>query len=301
MTNKDKVIHSSKGDIAKILHRLKVISTQDLTDSPVLFTGPTGSGKEMLADYLVEQITIETGMKLPFKKINCIGLPEEIIESELFGHEKGAFTGAINSRKGLIEESSGGILFLDEIDVLSEILQAKFLRVLEDREIRKVGGSEAKRIDVRFIAATNRPLELDLKHRFSYKINIPPLKDLPREIPYLLEYFLRGSPFRKITIGTLLSMAHMEWKGNVRELKNFFKEAEISFELRNQEVGTNTPSLVTKEGLFDTVLLSGMSTPSLKRYWTIRAFTNFDEVLLRDASVKKIQMGNKYELYQLFE
>ena len=108
---------------------------------------------------------------------------------------------------------------MDEIGVLSKQLQTKLLRVLEDRKIRKVGSSKWKEIDVRFIAATNRTLIPDLKHRFPYKIHIPPLNDIPEEIPYLLKYFLKDSPFRRITVGTLLSMAQMVWEGNVRELK----------------------------------------------------------------------------------
>ncbi|NQT55485.1 MAG: sigma-54-dependent Fis family transcriptional regulator [Desulfobacteraceae bacterium] len=299
MPVKDKVIHAKTGHIAQILKRLELLATKDLLDSPVLFTGKTGSGKEMLADYLVEHILHKARKEFPYIKINCIGLPEEIIESELFGHEKGAFTGADKVHTGLIEKSDGGILFLDEIGVLPLPLQAKLLRVLEDREIRKVGSSKSKKINVRFIAATNRNLIPDLKHRFSYKINVPPLIDIPEEIPYFIEYFLRDSLFQKITIGTLLSMALMEWEGNVRELKHFLKEAEISLELIKQEFASSASNLITKEGLFDIVFLFEMVPLSLERYWTIRAVTNFDEMLLKDvAAVKKIKMNDFYTFHQ---
>ena len=187
MPVENKVICAKFGKIAKILERLEIIATKELLDAPVLFTGPTGSGKEMLADFLVEHIPEDTQKDPPYEKINCIGLSKDMIESELFGHKKGAFTGALNEHTGLIESSENGILFLDEIGALSEPLQEKFLRVLEDRKIRKVGGSESEKMHVRFIAATteNRPLLPDLKHRFSYKIEVPPLKENSEEIPYL--------------------------------------------------------------------------------------------------------------------
>ena len=181
MTAKNEVIHAETGQIAQVLEELKLLATEHLMDHPVLFTGPTGSGKEMLADYLVKRVT----NNLPHNKINCMNLSESVIESELFGHMRGAFTGAIKERKGLIEESEGGILFLDEIGVLPKHLQAKFLRVLEDREVRKIGGSRSKKINVRFIAATKdtKTLIPDLKHRFPNKIHIPPLKRNPRRNP----------------------------------------------------------------------------------------------------------------------
>ena len=294
--SKNKIIHAEYGHIAETLKRLELIATKDLTDCPVLFTGPTGSGKEMLADYLVEHIPDNPQCT----KINCIGLPEQIIESELFGHEKGAFTGAAKDRTGLIEESEGGILFLDEIGILSKPLQAKLLRVLEDRKIRKIGGSGSEEINVRFIAATNCDLIPDLKHRFPYKIHIPPINEIPEEIPYLLKYFLRDSAFRLITLGTLLSMAHMEWEGNVRELKNFLKEAEISLELFNRNVGRKTAETVVRGKLFDMPFLFDWVRPPLERYWAIRKFTTFDELVLKiDRGIlKKVKFAPEHNMYE---
>jgi len=299
MTVKDKIIRAKGGFIAQTLKRLELIALKDLTESPVLFIGPTGSGKEMLADALVEHIRPKAKIKFPYNKINCVGLPGEIIESELFGHERGSFTGALNDHTGIIEKSAGGVLLLDEIGVLSERLQAKLLRVLEDRKIRKVGSSKWKEIDVRFIAATNRDIIADLKHRFTYKIHIPPLNEIPEEIPSLLKYFLKDAPFRRITVGTLLSMAQMVWEGNVRELKNYLKEAEISFELIKKEPGADVPNSFTKEGLFDIVLLFEMVPIALERYWTIRTFTTFDEVLIEDIpEITKIKMDSIYQFHQ---
>ena len=294
------VICAESGYVAQILKRLEIIATKDLMESPVLFTGETGSGKEMLADYLVEHIPNNSKKKLLNKKINCVGLPEEIIDSELFGHLKGTFTGAISERKGLIEESAGGVLFLDEIGVLSEKLQAKLLRVLEDREVRKLGDSKSEKINVRFIAATNRKPILDLEHRFRYKIDIPPLRDMPEEIPYLIKHFLQGSPFRLITLGTLLAMTHMEWEGNVRELKNFLKDAEISLEILNRNIGGKSPGKVERGMLFDIPLLFDLITPPLERYWAIRKFTTFDEVLLHTggSALKKIKFSPEYNIYE---
>jgi hypothetical protein len=303
MSDENKVVHAKSGKIAQIMERLEIIATRDLVDSPVLFTGETGTGKEMLADYLVEHIPNNSKGKLLYKKINCIGLPENLIESELFGHTKGAFTGAEKERTGLIEESEGGILFLDEIGVLSEQLQAKLLRVLEDREIRKVGSSESKKIDVRFIAATNGELIVDLKHRFSSKIEIPSLKDNPEEIPYLLDNFLRESPFQRITVGTLLAMAKAEWEGNIRELKYFLRDAEISAEVIKKKTAHGSSRLVSKEGFLDIVLLHHLSTgfgDLMEKYWTVRTFTTFDGRLSEEIpEAKKIKMDGSYRLTQL--
>jgi DNA-binding NtrC family response regulator len=302
MPVKNKVIHAKSGKIAQILKRLEIIATKDLLDSPVLFTGPTGSGKEMLANHLADLVEKEKSEAIPYKKINCGGFPENLIESELFGHEKGAFTGASKERKGIIEESNGGVLFLDEIGAIPKPLQAKFLRVLEDRKVRKVGSSNTENVEVRFFAATNsEDLLPDLKHRFLYKIDIPLLCSIPEEIPFLLKHYLKDSPFRFITIGTLLSMANMEWEGNARELRNVVIEAKISAESNNQEVGDKSSELVSKEGFFDIVLLSdsysGLAKQLMERYWVIRTFTDFDEKLSREIpAVKRKKMDDSYRV-----
>ena len=124
-------------------------------------------------------------------KINCIGFPETLIDSELFGHTKSAFTGATSDNIGLIGASNGGTLFLDEIGILPEVLQAKLLRVLEDNVVRKVGDTSGKSVNVRFIAATNRRINIDLKHRFVFLVETWPLKKRAEDIPYLLNHFLK--------------------------------------------------------------------------------------------------------------
>jgi DNA-binding NtrC family response regulator len=203
--------------------------------SNVLITGESGTGKEVVAR------TIHfTGARAhaPFVPINCTAMPEGLLESELFGHVRGAFTGAHATKRGLFEEANGGTIFLDEIGDMSPALQSKLLRVLQDQEIRPVGGNKAVRVDVRVVAATNKDLKKEIAEgRFRqdlfYRLNviaihIPPLRERPEDIPPLALAFLeRHAPGRGMTLArdALELLRHQRWEGNARELENALERA----------------------------------------------------------------------------
>jgi two-component system nitrogen regulation response regulator NtrX len=203
------------------------------SDAGVLLTGESGTGKELLAAHIHRESPFAAG---PFIKVNCAAIPTELIESELFGHEKGAFTGAATLRRGKFELADGGSIFLDEIGDLHEASQAKLLRVLQDGEFQRVGGEQSIRVAVRIISATNRPLEdmiaagtfrQDLFYRLSVvPIRMPALRERRQDIADLVVYFLNDfcarNNFRPKSIdsGALELLVRLDWPGNIRELKN---------------------------------------------------------------------------------
>jgi len=203
------------------------------TDARVLITGANGSGKELVA----RQLHINSNRsKTPFIEVNCAAIPSELIESELFGHEKGAFTSAIKQRKGKFEQADGGTLFLDEIGDMSLSAQAKVLRALQESKITRVGGDKELSVNVRVIAATNKDLRAeindnkfreDLYHRLSViLIHVPSLNDRRDDIPLLTEHFLNriceehGMPVKTIGPDALVALQNVNWTGNIRELRN---------------------------------------------------------------------------------
>jgi DNA-binding NtrC family response regulator len=223
------------------------------TDATVLVRGESGTGKELVARELHERNSVRSDG--PFVAVNCAALPSELIESELFGHEKGAFTGAAARRQGKFEQANGGTLFLDEIGDMSANVQAKLLRALEERRIERLGGNESIPVDVRIVSATHRPLEqeiaagnfrADLFYRLRVMtIDIPPLRDRREDIPLLAETFTRaaaeryGLPLRQIAPSALRRLVDYDWPGNVRELKNTIERAAIMAdgeELRSQDL-----------------------------------------------------------------
>jgi two-component system response regulator HydG len=204
------------------------------SEAPVLVRGESGSGKELVARALHSEGPRGQG---PFVAVNCTALPQALLESELFGHVKGAFTGATTARRGLFVEADGGTLFLDEIGDMAPELQAKLLRVLEDGEVRAVGADGSRRVDVRVIAATHQELEARVKEgRFRadlfYRLNvvslrIPPLRERREDIPMLVEHFLAQararntrSPVTALAPEVVAELARLPWPGNVRELEN---------------------------------------------------------------------------------
>ncbi|MCP4036915.1 MAG: sigma-54-dependent Fis family transcriptional regulator, partial [bacterium] len=211
----------------------------------VLITGESGTGKELVARTLHFS---GARAKQPFIPINCSAIPEGLMESELFGHVRGAFTGAHSTKRGLFEEANGGTLFLDEIGDMSLGLQSKLLRVLQERVVRPVGGTQSKAIDVRVIAATNCDLRenieagqfrKDLYYRLNViPIEIPPLRDRREDIPLLAEAFLRKhGDGRRITLsqGAKNRLSESRWEGNARELENVIERA-VAF-ANNDELG----------------------------------------------------------------
>ena len=223
------------------------------TDATVLVRGESGTGKELVAREVHERNSVRS--QGPFVAVNCAALPSELIESELFGHEKGAFTGAAARRQGKFEQADGGTLFLDEIGDMSANVQAKLLRALEERRIERLGGNESIPVDVRIVSATHRPLEqeiaagnfrADLFYRLRVvTIDIPPLRERREDIPVLAETFTRaaaeryGLPLRQVAQSALRRLVEYEWPGNVRELKNTIDRAAIMAdgeELRSQDL-----------------------------------------------------------------
>src|SRR5918993_63140 len=211
------------------------------TDATVLVRGESGTGKELVARELHER---STSRRLgAFVAVNCAALPTELIESELFGHEKGAFTGAAARRAGEFEQAGGGTLFLDEIGDMSANVQAKLLRALEERKIERLGGGESIPVDVRIVSATHRPLEQDIaagnfRADLFYRlrvvtIDIAPLRERREDIPALAETFLRLAaeryelPQRALSQGALKRLVEYNWPGNVRELKNAVERSVI--------------------------------------------------------------------------
>jgi Nif-specific regulatory protein len=210
------------------------------TDATVLISGESGTGKELVAAEL-HRLSRRAGQV--FVKINCAALPESIIESELFGHEKGAFTGAVAQRKGRFEMADRGTLFLDEIGDLPPQIQVKLLRVLQERELERVGGSATIKVDVRLIAATNRNLESEVKagsfrEDLFYRLNvfplhIPPLRERKSDLILLADHFVEkyaeknGKLIKRISTPALDLLTSYLWPGNVRELENCIERAVI--------------------------------------------------------------------------
>jgi transcriptional regulator with GAF, ATPase, and Fis domain len=210
------------------------------TDSTVLILGETGTGKELVARAIHNR---SLRRDKPLIKMNCAALPSELIESELFGHEKGAFTGATAQRVGRFELAHGGTLFLDEVGELSLPAQAKLLRVLQDQEFERVGGAKTLRVDVRVITATNRDLGLmvqegkfrsDLYYRLNvFPLSVPPLRERIADIPLLVQHFLGrlgrklGRDFTGIAPESLDQLLAYSWPGNVRELQNVIERAAV--------------------------------------------------------------------------
>lgn len=225
----DSMVGSSKG----MLRVKTMIDKVALSDARVLILGANGTGKELVAHALHAQSGRASG---PFVEVNCAAIPSELIESELFGHEKGAFTSAIRQRKGKFEQADGGTLFLDEIGDMSLAAQAKVLHALQEHQICRVGSDKEIEVDVRVIAATNKDLRQeiakgnfreDLYHRLSVIVlRVPTLKERAGDIPELIDYFIRqicaeyGIEPKAIAPEAVAELCGMDWPGNVRELRN---------------------------------------------------------------------------------
>lgn len=249
------------------------------TDHPVLLIGETGVGKEIIADAIYSEYS--QGQSIPFVKINCSAIPKDLLESELFGHEKGAFTGATNLKKGKFELAAGGILLLDEIGEMDLSLQSKLLRILEAREFERIGGSRVIPMRARIIASTNQDLKqmvasgkfrMDLYYRLNtFEINIPPLRAHKQDIPLLIRHFIRQDnlklEFSEDAKGMLMNYV---WPGNVRELRNVLNR--LSFLYPNTIIGVRQVYNATGE-MFHLVELpeyrdqmDPLPTPTMPKY-----------------------------------
>jgi DNA-binding NtrC family response regulator len=222
----------------KMLKVFELIRSLAATDSGVMITGETGTGKELVARAIHN---LSRRKNRQFVAINCGAFPDTLLESELFGYEKGAFTGAVQSRGGKIELADGGTLFLDEIETMAAPMQVKLLRVLQEREVERLGGNRKVKIDMRVIAATNVDLSLclargTLREDFYYRINVipiqlPPLRERLEDLPLLIDHILSRHPvalekkIRQVTPKVLDQMLAYHWPGNIRELENILERA----------------------------------------------------------------------------
>jgi len=224
------------GESAAIHTLLKMIGRAVASDATVLITGETGTGKELVARALHQH---SVRVDKPFLAVNCAAIPHELLESELFGHVRGAFTGAVANREGVFRRAQGGTLLLDEVGDMSLLLQAKLLRVLQEREIVPVGGTHALKVDVRVIAATLHDLASrvaggtfreDLFYRLNVlHLHVPPLRERPEDIMLLARHFLAqaAQPSKRLTPAAQCALLAYPWPGNVRELKNVLERASI--------------------------------------------------------------------------
>jgi len=223
------------GSSSKIQDVLRMVARLKDTRTPVLITGESGTGKELIARAIHYRGLLA---KRPFVAVDCGSLVPTLIESELFGYEKGAFTGALRSKEGLFQSANGGTIFLDEIGELTLELQAKLLRVLQEKEVRPVGSNQKVKVDVRVIAATNRDLEAaqlegkfrkDLYFRLNVvTVHLPPLRERRSDVAALVHYFLdRFAPAKALTVtpAAMKCMLQYDWPGNVRELENCIERA----------------------------------------------------------------------------
>ena len=237
------------GDSAAITHIMEMADRVAPTDARVLITGANGSGKELIARRIHDNSNRSSG---PFVEVNCAAIPSELIESELFGHEKGAFTSAVKQRKGKFEQATGGTLFLDEIGDMSLSAQAKVLRALQENIISRVGGDKQIKVDVRVVAATNKNLSEeiqnnnfreDLYHRLSViLIKVPALNERLEDIPLLANHFIKeicaeyGMPLKTITEDAIKELQKVTWTGNIREFRNVIERLII---LCNSKIEAN--------------------------------------------------------------
>src|SRR3984957_11323776 len=256
------------GQSSALRHVLKLVETVAPSDSTVLLLGETGTGKELIARAIHER---SRRKERTFVKLNCAAIPGGLLESELFGHERGAFTGAIAQKIGRLELADQGSLFLDEVGDIPIEIQPKLLRALQEREFERLGSNRTKQVDVRLVAATNRDLEKmmenrefrsDLYYRLNvFPIRIPPLRERPEDIPLLVRYFtqkygrLMNKEIESIPAAAMKKLSGWHWPGNIRELENFIERSVIlshgrALQAPIAELGSNgrtTPVAGTRE------------------------------------------------------
>jgi DNA-binding NtrC family response regulator len=249
----------------------------------VLIHGETGTGKELVAAAVHAQSKRREG---PFVRLNCSALSETVLESELFGHEKGAFTGAVTRRKGRFEQANGGSLFLDEVSEIPQSVQVKLLRFLQERQFERVGGNETLTVDTRIVAATNRDLRQlvddgrfrqDLYYRLNVvRLDVPPLRVRPSDIPLLADHFVRRfaaendktiQGFSDAAMGALLTQP---WPGNVRELQNAIEQAVVLCKGDQVDVDDLPLSRVSNDSESIRLLIPGVTMAELERYAILR-------------------------------
>jgi transcriptional regulator with GAF, ATPase, and Fis domain len=290
------------------------------TETTVLLTGESGTGKEVVARYIHHASRRSTG---PFVAINCAALPEHLLESELFGHERGAFTGAVTTKPGRIEQAAGGVLFLDEVGEMATSVQAKLLRALEEREFTRLGGNKVIRAEVRIIAATNRNLHEaiergafreDLYYRLGvFEITLPPLRERPGDILELADAFLAdigqnvGRPAAGIAPDAREQLVAYPWPGNVRELRNAIERAVILADgglIRSQHLPVSGAgrSLTGPPGPGSTLPAAGVNLQDLEKSLVVNALSRARYNKTRAAKLlglTRAQLYSRIEKYGL--
>jgi len=277
------------GEHPKMKEIMETVRRVAPTNARVLIMGENGTGKELIARKLHE---LSNRANEPFVEVNCAAIPEELIESELFGHEKGSFTGAISQRIGKFELADGGTLFLDEVGDMSLSAQAKVLRVLQESAFERVGGTEIKRVDVRVIAATNKDLlkeaeKGNFREDLYYRLNvvpiyIPPLRERKDDIPLLADYFLNefsqelGKPKKKLSDDAMDVLMRYHWPGNVRELRNLLERLCILTEGDTITAGDIPPFGATREREHEDP-------------FSIRTYQEFKDYVEREFLIKKLK------------
>ena len=267
-----------------IMQRLldKVIAAAT-SRATVLIHGETGTGKELVAAAVHNQSKRRVG---PFVRLNCSALSETVLESELFGHEKGAFTGAVTRRKGRFEQADGGTLFLDEVSEIPQAVQVKLLRFLQERQFERVGGNETLTVDTRIVAATNKDLRQlvddgrfrqDLYYRLNVvRLDVPPLRVRPSDIPLLADHFVRrfaaenDKPILGFTEGAMEALLTQPWPGNVRELQNAIEQAVVLCKGERVDFDDLPLSRVSNDAESIRLLIPGVTMAELERYAILR-------------------------------
>jgi two-component system response regulator HydG len=290
-----KVVGSSAKVQDLLAKALKVAST----DSSILIYGESGTGKEVVARVIHNQSSRGNG---PFIKVNCGALPKELVESELFGHERGAFTGAVRQKKGKFELAHGGTIFLDEVGDLPLDTQVKLLRVLQEREFERVGGEHTLSADVRVLAATNQPLKAmvdrgafraDLFYRLEViPLHLPPLRERREDIPELVEHFLRKKcqeinlPIKRLAGEAMKALTRYQWPGNVRELENVIERTIVLAD--GEEVGLRDLPLFFEEyeGEQSGAVVDPVGEPAADRPLTSLSLNQQLETLERELIVR---------------
>ena len=296
------------------------------TETTVLLTGESGTGKEVIARFIYQGSRRKNGA---FVAINCAALPDQLLESELFGYERGAFTGAVSAKPGRIEQANGGVLFLDEVGEMAPTVQAKLLRVLEEREFQRLGSTRVSHADIRVVAATNRDLHAaikrgefreDLYYRLGvFEIALPPLRERPDDILELADEFLKeigstvGSPPAGISDDARAQLLTYAWPGNVRELRNAIERAVILADgglIEVEDLPLVTPRQFSTAPVDDTTTGSaslppgGVDLADLERSLVVKALTQTRHNKTRAAKLlglTRAQLYSRIEKYGLME
>ncbi|MCM2359412.1 MAG: sigma-54 dependent transcriptional regulator [Geobacteraceae bacterium] len=298
------------GDHPKIREVFRVVGKVAPTGSTVLIYGESGTGKEMVARAIHDQ---SPRKERPFFAINCAAIPDTLMESELFGHEKGAFTGASSREIGLFEAADGGTVFLDEIGEMNVAMQAKLLRAIQEKEIRRVGGKVNVPVDVRIISATNKELEAeirrgafreDLYYRLNVlRINLPPLRERGSDIALLADFFARkystaaGLPLRGVSRPALKLLMNYPWPGNVRQLESVIERGVLmaeSDQIQPEDLPAEVHQAATAGRLRFELPLEGLSIEELERDLIIKAMDRTGWVIAKAAPL----LGMSYKTLQ---